>query len=243
VNLVIDQGNTITKVGVFDNETLLDVFLYEKLLEANTCENLLQSYEIDRCVFSSVINVPKSILYYLENNIKNYLFLDKEVSLPISNNYRTPETLGADRLAAVVGAKVIYPVHNVLTIDIGTAITYDFIDSSNTFLGGNISPGINQRFKALHYFTDKLPLVDRYGDIPDVGYDTDTALRSGVLKGIVYEINSYIEEYKLRYTNIEVILTGGHSKPIQSELKNNIFVEPNLVLKGLNRILNYNIDK
>lgn len=242
MNLIIDQGNTISKVSVFDGDALIDVFLYEKLLEVSACESIFQNYKIDRCIYSSVLNVSENIVSYISGNVGNFFFLDRNMPVPVINLYKTPETLGTDRLAAVVGAKVLFPQGNVLIIDIGTAITYDLVDYNDNFIGGNISPGINQRFKALHYFTDKLPLIDRYGDIPELGYDTETALRAGVIKGIVYEMQSYINEYKLRYTNIEVILTGGHSKFIQTELKNDIFVEPNLVLIGLNRILNYNID-
>lgn len=242
MNLIIDQGNTITKVSVFEDNALIDVFLYEKLLEVSTCESIFNNYKIDRCIYSSVLNISENILSYISDNVSDFFFLDRNILVPVINLYKTPETLGTDRLAAVVGAKVLFPQDNILIIDIGTAVTYDLVDCDNNFIGGNISPGINHRFKALHYFTDKLPLIDRYGDIPELGYDTETALRAGVIKGIAYEMQSYINEYKLRYTNIEVILTGGHSKFIQTELKNDIFVEPNLVLIGLNRILNYNID-
>lgn len=242
MNLVIDQGNTVTKVALFDNEALKVLDFFETF-DLKICEKLLAENQIDRCLYCSVVNTDKKVLSTLEQRIPGFIFMNNELNLPVINFYRTPDSLGSDRIAAAVGAHMIFPNKNILIIDIGTAITYDFVDSEGIYIGGNISPGIRQRFNALHHFTDKLPLVDRHGEIPEIGYDTETAIRSGVIKGTVYELDSYINDYKLRYSNIEVILTGGHSKYIQSELKNNIFVEPNLVLKGLNRILNYNVNE
>lgn len=242
MNLVIDQGNTVTKMALFDSLELVELSLYDTF-NAAICNAFLrkQNVEIEACIFSSVAEVTEDILIYLNNKFEKFLVVDRDTKLPIENLYKTPNTLGADRIAAVVGAKEFFENKNVLVIDIGTAITYDFITEEGAFLGGNISPGITHRFKALHFFTGKLPLVDRYGALPDIGFSTETAIRSGVVKGVAYEIDSYINEYKLRYTNIEVFLTGGHAGFIKTQLKNNIFVEPNLVLKGLNRILNYNV--
>lgn len=240
MNLVIDQGNTVTKVAIFKEEILLDTFLYE-VFDVDVCISLLANFSIKKCIFCSVIKSSGEVLSYLNNKLPNFLFIDENTSLPIKNKYKTPQTLGKDRLAAAVEASELFLGKNVLVVDIGTAITYEFIDNQSNYHGGNISPGISMRFKALHKFTGKLPIVDRFGDLPDLGYDTETAIRSGVIQGVVYEISVYIENFSAKYPDIEIILTGGHTKYIESQLKNRVCVDINLVLKGLNRILNYNV--
>lgn len=240
MNLVIDQGNTVTKVAIFEADALIETFLYE-VFDVNICSSLLANYPIRKCLFCSVVDMSPEILAHLNNNLPDFMFIDENTLLPIRNKYKTPKTLGKDRLAGVVGANEIFPGKNVLIVDIGTAITYEFIDSLSTYYGGNISPGITMRFKALDKFTGKLPLIDRYGDLPEMGYDTETAIRAGVIHGVVHEIRSYIESFSTKYPDIEVVLTGGHAKYIESQLEKSIFVDINLVLKGLNRILNYNV--
>lgn len=242
MNLVIDQGNTVTKVAIFDADILLDTYLYE-IFDSGLCASLLGNYVVDSCVFCSVIEPSAEVLDYLNNKSLNFLFIDESTALPIQNRYKTPHTLGKDRLAAVVGANSLFPRRNVLVIDIGTAITYDFIDNNAAYLGGNISPGITIRFKGLSVFTGKLPLIERLGELPDIGYDTATAIRAGVIRGVIYEIKSYIEDYSARYPDIQIILTGGHASYVESLLDKQVFIDINLVLKGLNRILIYNVEK
>ncbi|WP_165044516.1 type III pantothenate kinase [Dysgonomonas sp. ZJ709] len=240
MNLVIDQGNTVTKVAFFEAGVLIETFLYD-IFDVNVCSSLLAHYTVERCIFCSVIHASPEILAYLNNNLPNFMFIDENTLLPINNRYKTPKTLGKDRLAAVVGANEIFPGKNILVVDIGTAITYEFIDSLSNYYGGNISPGISMRFKALDKYTGKLPLIDRYGELTNMGYDTETAIRAGVINGVIYEIRSYIERFSTKYPDIEVVLTGGHTKYIESQLKEPVFVDIDLVLKGLNRILNYNV--
>lgn len=240
MNLVIDQGNTVTKVAVFDEEILLETFLFE-IFDINACSSLLANYSFNKCIFCSVIRPTAEVLAYLNNKLPFFLFIDENTDLPIKNKYKTPHTLGKDRLAAVVEANNLFIGRNILVVDIGTAITYEFIDNLSNYHGGNISPGISMRFKALHKFTGKLPIVDRFGDLPDLGYDTETAIRAGVIHGVVHEINAYIDDFIKKFPDIEVILTGGHTKYIESQLNRRVFVDINLVLKGLNRILNYNV--
>lgn len=242
MNLVIDQGNTVTKVAIFEADILLDTFLYETF-DVGICSSLLMNYNIKKCIYCSVVETPVEVLLYLDNNLPNFLFIDENTALPIKNGYKTPKTLGKDRLAAVVGANQLFPCKNVLIVDIGTAITYEFIDNSACYYGGNISPGISMRFKSLHAFTGKLPLLDRHGDLPTVGYDTETAVRSGVIWGIIYEIRSYIEDYRTKYPDLEIIVSGGHARYIQPHLQDEVRIDVNLVLKGLNRILNYNVEE
>jgi len=240
VNLIIDQGNTVTKVAIFKADVLVETFLYE-VFDVNVCSSLLSSRAFKKCAFSTVINSSEEVLSYLKNKIPNFLFIDEKVSLPVKNKYKTPETLGKDRLAAAVAAEGAFPGETVLVIDVGTAITYELVDKKANYLGGNISPGVSMRFKALNKFTDRLPLVDRFGELPEWGYDTETAIRVGVIQGVVYEIKSHIASLKDKYDDLKIILTGGHTRYIESQLNIKVFVDINLVLKGLNRILNYNV--
>ena len=168
------------------------------------------------------------------------LYLGADTPLPVENLYETPRTLGYDRMAAVVGANALCPGRDLLVIDAGTCITYEFIDASGRYHGGNISPGLQMRFKALHQFTGRLPQVQAEGRLLPLGKDTDTAIRSGVLQGMEYEISGYIQTMKHKYPELLVFLTGGNEFSFDTNLKNIIFADKFLVLKGLNRILNYN---
>ena len=188
---------------------------------------------------STVTDVHPDIINLLSSRLTEFILLDENTPLPICIEYKTPQTLGKDRIAAVVGAMQMQPGKDVLVIDAGTAITYDLLDATGCYRGGNISPGMTMRFKALNHYTKRLPLLDENGDIPVIGYDTETAIRSGVISGIIKEIDAYLDEYKLRYPDILFFLTGGHSFYFETRLKNSIFADENLVLKGLNEILNY----
>jgi type III pantothenate kinase len=172
-----------------------------------------------------------------------FIILDERTPLPIKVQYQTPQTLGKDRLAAVVGASFLQPEKDILVIDAGTAITYELIEASGIYLGGNISPGMSIRFKALNHFTGKLPLVqEEKEEVPLIGFSTKTAIQAGVVKGIIYEMDGYINELRSRYPELLVFLTGGHSFYFERRLKNTIFANINLVLTGLNRILEYNVE-
>lgn len=242
MNLVIDQGNTVTKVAVFKTNVLIETFLYE-IFDASICSLLLANYSVHSCIYCTVVEPSKEVLSYLDNKIPNFLFIDESTALPIRNEYKTPKTLGKDRLGAVVEANALFPKSDVLVVDVGTAITYEFIDRSAVYRGGNISLGITMRFRALNAYTQKLPVLDRYGDLPDMGTDTETAIRSGVVRGVVFEIRGYIDQFKAQYPQLQVVLTGGHTRYIESQLNRDVSVDINLVLKGLNRILNYNVVK
>ena len=166
--------------------------------------------------------------------------LTHETPVPIKNLYKTPETLGADRLAAVIGANAIRPNRDLLIIDAGTCITFDFIDKHGQYHGGNISPGMEMRLKALHAFTAKLPEVTADGETPTYGDSTETAIRAGVYHGIAFEIEGYIRQLQKNYPQLLVFLTGGDRFSFDTNLKSSIFADSFLVLKGLNRILAYN---
>ncbi len=203
-------------------------------------EPLCAKYPIQQGIVATVIDLSERILSELAALPFPLLWLNHKTPLPVTNLYETPETLGYDRMAAVVGANERFPHKDILVIDAGTCITYEFIDSEGRYHGGNISPGMQMRFKALNRFTGRLPLIGADGRKLPMGRDTETAIRAGVLKGIEYEISGYIESMKHKYPELLVFLTGGDDFSFDSSVKSIIFADRFLVLKGLNRILNYN---
>lgn len=241
MNLIIEQGNTSSKVAVYENGEI-EAYFVRKRLEISFIEEVLREHDCERGILSTVIDLDKELVSFLERRLKYLLVLDEHVTLPIRVMYKTPETLGQDRLAAVVGAYTLKPGRDVLIIDAGTAITYELLDASGHYLGGNISPGLATRFRALNQFTRKLPLVSEPEIVPIIGTDTVSAIQAGVVKGIIYEMDGYIDEMKAKYPNLFVFLTGGHSFYFERRLKNYIFADINLVLIGLNRILEYNVE-
>jgi len=242
MNLCIDQGNSSTKVGVFDDNVLIDYFAIEELSEVEI-EKLFERFVIDACIISSVTMKYDELLDILNKKNIFLVQLDHNTVVPIVNKYETPHTLGKDRLAAIVGAVFLEPGNDLLIVDAGTAITYDFVDANGVYWGGNIAPGLSMRLRSLHEFTQKLPLVEPVVDSPLIGNSTDSALISGALHGIVFEIDGYINALKIKYPKLSVFLTGGSIFYFDTKLKNPIFAERNLVLIGLNRIHQYNVQK
>ena len=179
----------------------------------------------------------------MSEGFDRFVELDHLTELPIENLYETPETLGKDRIAAAVGANELFPDQNLLIIDAGTAITYDLVSEKNQFIGGNISPGLEMRFKALNHFTGKLPLVNYSDDFETVGRNTIDAIRAGVQNGILFEIAQTIDLFNRNYQNLHIIMTGGDSYFFDKKLNYSIFVNFNLTLIGLNRILEHNAKK
>ena len=177
----------------------------------------------------------------LKHHLDHYIELTSRTELPIKNLYQTPETLGKDRIAGATGGISLFPGNNILVIDAGTAITFDFINKKEEYIGGNISPGLSMRYRALHQFTNQLPLLQKEDDIGMLGENTKKAIIRGVQNGIVFEMNHYIENLSLEHENLKTILTGGDSNFFDNKLKYPIFVESDLVLIGLNKILKYNI--
>jgi type III pantothenate kinase len=245
-NLVIDIGNTLIKVAVFRHDELLQFAQYEAA-EANALLSLITEYDIKKAIISSV---RKETGAWRDAISKKIEVSDFTVSMVkgITNRYKTPETLGPDRMAAVVGANKLYPGENNLVISAGTAITYDYVDAAGNYFGGSISPGLNMRYKALNYYTGGLPLInadDKFSE--SYGSDTAGAIRSGVQNGIKYELAGFIESYSRDTQDLNIILTGGDSIFFDTLLKNSIFAtciknEPHLVLKGLNAVIQYTND-
>ena len=216
-------------------------FVYKKF-DVDELESLFGKYDFEHGILSTVIGKNEVLNDYLRGRLRRFIFLDETVKLPITVQYETPETLGKDRLAAAVGANYLEPGKDLLVIDAGTAITYELIEASGAYLGGNISPGMTTRFKALNFYTKKLPLVTEQEEVPLLGTNTESAIQAGVVNGIVYEMDGYIEKLRIKYPNLLVFLTGGHSFYFERRLKNSIFADINLVLTGLNRILEYNVE-
>ena len=238
-NLCIDRGNSSSKIAVFEGDSLLLSAKYDDL-NAEVLATITSSYAINNCILSSVVNDNNTIVRYMSEHNIRFDELTHTTALPILNKYETPETLGKDRLAAVVGAASICPGHDLLVIDAGTAITYDFLTAEGVYHGGNIAAGIDMRLNALHIFTQKLPLVTPSVHFPLLGTNTNSALIAGAVQGVIFEIEGYINHLKFKYPELLTFLTGGSSFYFDTKLKSAIFAENNLVLIGLNRILQHN---
>ena len=181
------------------------------------------------------------MMAYLQSQISHFYYFTPDTPLPVIIDYRSPKTLGSDRIAAVIGARAEAPDRDILVIDAGTCITYDMITATGHFLGGNIAPGIKMRLRSMNKFTEKLPVVEKNGDTPLLGYDTETAMRSGAILGACYEIEGYISSLRQEYPELLIFLTGGDAFLLADKLKTSIFVDDCIVLKGLNRILYHNV--
>lgn len=241
MNLAIDIGNTLAKLAVIDDGQVVDFQKTEKIDSAFVEKILEENPEIEAAIIVSTGEYETAWEQMLEKRMKRFIRFGAETPIPIENGYATPQTLGLDRLAAAVAANALYPNSNVLIVDFGTAITVDFVSAEGRFLGGNISPGAATRFRALHHFTKRLPLCELDEDsVRLLGNSTRTAIESGVVNGIVYEIEGYIRDLQQRYNNLRIIFTGGESDFFAKRLKNTIFATYDLVAYGLNRILEYN---
>ena len=242
MNLIIDIGNTVAKIALFEGDTLVEV-VYDSNQTLELLPEVCSRYEVKRAVMVSVVDLTDEVEARLHGLPCPLLRLSADTPLPVENLYETPHTLGYDRMAAVVGACACFPGRDILVVDAGTCITFEFVDACGRYHGGNISPGLQMRFKALHQFTGHLPLVDADGRSLPIGKDTDTAIRAGVLRGIEYEIEGYIRSMRTKYPELLVFLTGGDEFSFDTNLKSIIFADRFLVLKGLNRILVYNNDR
>ena len=240
MNLVLDFGNTKIKAAVFSNSNeIVEIFTWEEY-NKDVINEIKAKYLIDNALLCSVVYVSEEIEEHLKSNFSFYLRLNSFTKLPIKNNYSTPHTLGLDRIAAAVGANMLCPNTPLLVIDMGTAITYDFVNSSNEFEGGNIAPGVNMRLRAMNNFTNKLPLLEAREEARLLGNDTSSAMMAGVMRGIEFEIDGYISEISKKNPNLSVFLTGGDVFFFEKTVKSRIFVVSNLLLMGLNEILRYN---
>jgi type III pantothenate kinase len=244
LNLVVDIGNTLTKIAVFKDDDLFDLTIKpsENIEEVSkSLRQMITKQPVQNAIVSSVGYAFDDFFKTLTDQIQTNISFDHLTKIPIKNKYRTPETLGKDRLAAMVAANHLFKNKNVLVFDAGTALTVDFINAKGEYRGGNISPGLEMRFNALNHFTKKLPLIETDQEFAKaMGENTREAILCGVQNGIVDEINAYIYRFKKKYPNLKIIFTGGDTFFFEKRIKNKIFADQNLVLKGLNIILNYN---
>lgn len=241
MNLCIDIGNTSIKVGVFEKNNLIKFF---SGLDEKQLLDLLSKYSINYTILSSVRKDIDSLTQKLQQKTQLFI-LSYKLPIPIINHYKTPETLGVDRIAAVVGAKTLYSGYSCLVIDSGTCITYDFIDENANYLGGNISPGLQMRFDAMHHFTSKLPHFTDYKnlEVEFIGQSTREAMLSGAINGMTLEIEGVIEHFRVKNPKLMIIATGGDAFFFDKRIKEQIFVIQNLTLIGLNQILRYNVEE
>ncbi|EAQ40645.1 type III pantothenate kinase [Polaribacter sp. MED152] len=242
MNLTIDVGNTRVKAAVFEDDKLLlvEVFMLDEII--TEIKKIVESYAVQEAIIANVSSISEKLL----NNINKIVPLTRVSStmqLPFTNNYATPHTLGLDRLALVFGAVLEHKNQNILIIDAGTCITYDFVSEEKEYFGGAISPGIQMRYKSLNHYTSKLPLLD--SQIPNyfIGDSTEESIHSGVVNGVVQEIEGIISQYKNKYSDLTVVLTGGDTNFLSKQLKSSIFANQNFLLEGLNRILIFNNNK
>ncbi len=239
--LVIDVGNTRIKGAVFEDNTLLECFVFVPSELQKSIQNILKTYRnITHLVVSSVGAIEKQLFLDFEA-VVNVHFISNTDPFPFTNKYATPHTLGIDRLVLSAGATLMFPQQNRLVIDAGTCVTYDFIDQSNNYLGGAISPGLRLRYSALHNYTAKLPLLPLENPDYFIGKSTTESIHSGVVNGLANEIDGFINLYKAQYSNFIIILTGGDAEFLAKRLKNTIFANSNFLLESLNQTFQYKI--
>jgi type III pantothenate kinase len=240
MNLIIDVGNTRIKTAVFEDGKMIhnESLIYESFVSETI--NIIKKFNCTNAIISSVGAINKSQIAKLQAEI-NLIALNYGTKVPFVNKYSTPKTLGVDRIALVSSAISNYPKRNVLIIDAGTCITYDFVNNEGNYYGGAISPGLQMRYKALHVFTEKLPLLEPSEKCELVGNSTETSIHSGVINGVINEIDEIVKQYRKKNTDLTVVLTGGDVNFLANRLKNGIFANPDFLLEGLNTILTHNL--
>ena len=237
--LTVDVGNTRIKAAVFEGNTVLENFVFEKNELEKKIEIILKKFQnCSDLVVASVGNVDKQSFLDFEQKLDVH-FLTHEDVFPFINKYATPKTLGIDRMVLAAGATLQFPNQNRLVIDAGTCITYDFIDEFDNYSGGAISPGLRLRYEALHNYTARLPLLTLEMPESYIGSSTAQAIHSGVVNGFVFEVDGFIDEYRANYSNFIIILTGGDAEFLAKRLKNTIFANSNFLLESLNQTFQY----
>ena len=237
MKLIIDIGNTAVKTALFEDKELIS----SSVLDDSTLHNVLV-FVGEQAISNTIISSVKGLDADLEQIIQHFdaHFLNENTLLPITIAYKTPDTLGKDRIAAVVGASFLFPKQDILVLDSGTCLTIDFINKEKVYMGGRISPGIRMRYKALNQFTGNLPLCELSESSMNMGDDTNSSIISGVQKGILAEVQEIINVYKIENKDTIIAVTGGDCFFFEKELKSSIFANPFLVMEGLNEILDYN---
>lgn len=243
MNLAIDIGNTRAKAGLFEGKALKEVFTWSEGYAENI-RQIIYNHHVHNVILSSVSDEEDSLVGP-SAQIENLLILSSSTPLPFNLEYKTPQTLGKDRIAAAAGAIDLYPGRNLLVVDAGTCITSDVVTENGTYLGGSIAPGLRMRLQAMHRFTSRLPELTPDTELePGLpGNSTANAMQQGALWGSLLELEGMIAHFSALYPNLLVVITGGDASFFVKNVKTKIFAHPNLVLSGLNKILNYNVQK
>ena len=238
MNLILDVGNSLLKIALFKKSQLIQKFKFTENYKRNI-EDIISENNVTHSIISNVGRIDDSIINILKEST-NLLLVSNQLKFPFKNLYKSKNTLGQDRLALVSAAAFKFPKENVLIVDAGSCITYDFKNNNNEYLGGGISPGILMRFKSLNTFTSNLPLIDFDSIHQLIGNNTKNSINSGVINGTISEINGIIQQYCEEFKNIRIILTGGDSNFLLKRIKNSIFADQNFLLLGLNKLLEDN---
>jgi len=238
MNLVLDFGNTCVKAAVFNKNELVESFVFNSDVEL--IQFITHKTDISKSIICTVTNQHDLILETLSKKAK-ILIYSSTTKIPLKNLYKSISTLGSDRIAASIGSYTLFPNKNVLTVDAGTCIKYNFVNSNNEYLGGAISPGLKMRLKALNHFTYALPLIKFDKNYEKLtGETTQESILSGAIIGAVFEVKSMIQEYNELHKDLQVVITGGDGDYLSKQLKSRFFTNQNILLYGLNTILNYN---
>ena len=241
MNLVLDFGNTRIKAGLFNGKELHASMVFDSV--SSLLSSNISSFAIARCLIASVTNNHTEVFEEFSSKFSTQIFTNA-TPIPLKNLYKSALTLGSDRLAGAIGSFSFYPNQHVLTIDAGTCIKYNFVTANNEYMGGAISPGIPMRLKAMHHFTDALPLIETDKNYTQlIGGSTSESLLSGAQMAACCEVDDMITRYKLQFENLQVVLTGGDADYLSKQLKNPFFANQNLLLHGLNTILNFSLEK
>jgi len=240
MNLAIDIGNTHVKAGWFEKHHLVKV---QPRTSLELLAAQIRQHPPERSIVSSVSSFTEELREIIPNS-NRFVVLDGTTPLPFQNTYRTPTTLGTDRIAAVAGAYAQFPNRNVLVIDAGTCITYDLLTGEGRYVGGSISPGLRMRWQAMHTFTSRLPLVSvdspvASKNISFIGQSTKAGLKSGGLVGMAAEIDQIIRRYADKFAALQVVTCGGDIEYLQPWISSEHTYVPELVLIGLNSIVQY----
>lgn len=242
LNLCIDWGNTNVKAALFVDDKIQDTIMIDADQAATHIAQLLDKHKPEKAIICSVTEESAETELLLKNKLPSTVVMTGETNTPINNAYLSSDTLGPDRLALVTAAYILHPGKDNLVISMGTCVTYNLIPKTKTFRGGAISPGLRMRLKAMHDYTGKLPeLSEPDTDAILLGYDTETCMQSGAVNGLAAEIDGMIQSYSERYTDFNAILTGGDAPYFATKVKSKIFADPDLLMKGLNLILNHNV--
>ena len=240
MKLVLDIGNTLGKLVVYDQEDEVFKTQFELgEMHATLIELFLNFPEITQAILCSVVSIEPQIQLFLKEKTI-LLKVNSQLKLPFENRYETPETLGADRIGLVAAAVFKYPGKNCLVVDAGSCVTYDFISSNGIYMGGAISPGLQMRFKAMHEHTNKLPFVTLKEEFIAIGANTQNSILAGAVNGLVFEIEGWQSSLERTYEDLTLILTGGDAQFLSKRLKNTIFAHSNFLVQGLRQLLDYN---